>query len=141
MKKFKELKTKVTVDFLPKDVKFSKYVLPNALGKAEAEEMIARFLEFWQEEEEWTAVSMMAVAERMDEQFQDLKKTNNEVSTLMILDAYRVDNGPTFAEVGIRFLAGNKLIDVQRYEEDGQVQIYIAPTDKLLNALRSFVLK
>jgi hypothetical protein len=59
----------------------------------------------------------------------------------MIMDAYRIDNGPTFAEIGIRYLVGNKLIDVQRFEEDGEVQIYIAPTDKLLNAIKSFVRK
>ena len=141
MDKFKELKTPVTVDFLPKDVKFPKYVLQNTLGKAEAEEMAARFLEFWQEEEEWKAVSMLAVAERMDEQSKDLKKTNNEVFSLMIMDAYRIDNGPSFAEIGISYLVGKKYIDVQRYEEDGEVQIYIAPTDKLLDAIKSFVRK
>jgi hypothetical protein len=141
MDKFKELKNPVTVDFLPKEVKFPKYVLQNTLGKAEAEEMAARFLEFWQEEDQWKAVSMKAVAERMDEQSQDLKKINSEVFTLIIMDAYRIDNGPTFAEIGVRYLVGNKFIDVQRYEEEGEVQIYIAPTDKLLNAIKSFVRK
>jgi len=141
MEKFKTLKNPVTVDFNPQDVKFPKYVLQNTLGKAEAEEMAARFLEFWQEEEEWKAVSMKAIAERMDEQSQDLKKLNNEAFSLMIMDSYRIDNGPTFAEIGVRFLVGNKFIDVQRYEEDGEVLIYIAPTDKLLNAIRKFVQK
>ena len=141
MEKFKTLKNPVTVDFNPQDVKFPKYVLQNTLGKAEAEEMAARFLEFWQEEEEWKAVSMKAIAERMDEQSQDLKKLNNEAFSLMIMDSYRIDNGPTFAEIGVRFLVGNKYIDVQRYEEDGEVLIYIAPTDKLLNAIRKFVQK
>ena len=141
MDKFKELKTKVTVDFGPKDVQFPKYVLQNTLGKAEAEEMAARFLEFWQEEDEWKAVSMKAVAERMDEQSKDLKKLNNEAFSLMIMDSYRIDNGPSFAEIGVRFLVGNKFIDVQRHEEDGEMQIYIAPTDKLLNAIRKFVKK
>lgn len=141
MDKFKSLKNPVTVDFGPKDVKFPKYVLQDTLGKAEAEEMAARFLEFWQEEEEWKAVSMKAIAERMDEQSQDLKKLNNEAFSLMIMDSYRIDNGPTFAEIGVRFLVGNKFIDVQRYEEDGEVLIYIAPTDKLLNAIRKFVQK
>jgi len=136
MDKFKELRTPVTVDFSPKDVKFPKYVLQDTLGKAEAEEMAARFLEFWQEEDAWKAVSMKVVAERMDEQAQDLKKLNSETFSLMIMDAYCIDNGPTFAEVGIRFLVGNKFIDVQRYEEDGEVQIYIAPTDKLLLCIR-----
>ena len=141
MDKFKELKAKVTVDFGPKDVQFPKYVLQNTLGKAEAEEMAARFLEFWQEEDEWKAVSMKTVAERMDEQSKDLKKLNNEAFSLMIMDSYRIDNGPSFAEIGVRFLVGNKFIDVQRHEEDGEVQIYIAPTDKLLNAIRKFVKK
>jgi hypothetical protein len=141
MEKFKTLKNPVTVDFGPKDGKGPKYVLQNTLGKAEAEEMAARFLELWQEEEEWKAVSMKAIAERMDEQSQDLKKLNNEAFSLMIMDSYRIDNGPTFAEIGVRFLVGNKFIDVQRYEEDGEVLIYIAPTDKLLNAIRKFVQK
>ena len=141
MEKFKTLKNPVTVDFNPQDVKFPKYVLQDTLGKAEAEEMAARFLEFWQEEEEWKAVSMKSVAERMDEQSKDLKKLNNEAFSLMIMDSYRIDNGPTFAEIGVRFLVGNKYIDVQRYEEDGEVLIYIAPTDKLLNAIRKFVQK
>jgi len=141
MDKFKSLKNPVTVDFNPQDVKFPKYVLQGTLGKAEAEEMVARFLEFWQEEEEWKAVSMKSVAERMDEQSKDLKKLNNEAFSLMIMDSYRIDNGPTFAEIGVRFLVGNKYIDVQRYEEDGEVLIYIAPTDKLLNAIRKFVQK
>ena len=141
MEKFKTLKNPVTVDFNPQDVKFPKYVLQDTLGKAEAEEMVARFLEFWQEEEEWKAISMKSVAERMDEQSKDLKKLNNEAFSLMIMDSYRIDNGPTFAEIGVRFLVGNKYIDVQRYEEDGEVLIYIAPTDKLLNAIRKFVKK
>ena len=141
MEKFKTLKNPVTVDFNPQDVKFPKYVLQDTLGKAEAEEMVARFLEFWQEEEEWKAISMKSVAERMDEQSKDLKKLNNEAFSLMIMDSYRIDNGPTFAEIGVRFLVGNKYIDVQRYEEDGEVLIYIAPTDKLLNAIRKFVQK
>lgn len=141
MDKFKSLKNPVTVNFNPQDVKFPKYVLQDTLGKAEAEEMVARFLEFWQEEEEWKAVSMKSVAERMDEQSKDLKKLNNEAFSLMIMDSYRIDNGPTFAEIGVRFLVGNKYIDVQRYEEDGEVLIYIAPTDKLLNAIRKFVQK
>jgi hypothetical protein len=59
----------------------------------------------------------------------------------MIMDSYRIDNGPSFAEIGVRFLVGNKFIDVQRHEEDGEMQIYIAPTDKLLNAIRKFVKK
>ena len=46
MERFKELEIPVNVDFTPKDVKFPKYALQNTLGKAEAEEMVARFLEF-----------------------------------------------------------------------------------------------
>ena len=57
MERFKELEIPVNVDFTPKDVKFLKYTLQNTLGKAEAEEMVARFLEFWQENDEWKAVS------------------------------------------------------------------------------------
>ena len=141
MERFKELETPVNVDFTPKDVKFPKYTLQNTLGKAEAEEMVARFLEFWQENDEWKAVSAKDVCEKIEEQAKDIHKTNNEVFTLMILDAVRVDNGPNFVEIGMKYLFGKQYINTQRYGEGNNIAIYVAPTEKLLNAIRPFVQK
>ena len=139
MERFKELEIPVNVDFTPKDVKFPKYALQNTLGKAEAEEMVARFLEFWQENDEWKAVSARDVCKRIEEQAKDIHKTNNEVFTLMILDAARIDDGPNFVEIGMKYLFGKQYINTQRYGEGEDLAIYVAPTDKLLNAIRSFV--
>ena len=141
MERFKELEIPVNVDFTPKDVKFPKYTLQNTLGKAEAEEMVARFLEFWQENDEWKAVSAKDVCEKIEEQAKDIHKTNNEVFTLMILDAARIDDGPNFVEIGMKYLFGKQYINTQRYGEGNNIAIYVAPTEKLLNAIRPFVQK
>lgn len=141
MERFKVLEHPVSVDFTPKDVKFVKYVLQDSLGKAEAEEMAARFLEFWAENDEWKAVAFPVVCQRLDEQFNNLQETLGKVTTLMILDACRSCGGSSFAEIGVRYLLNEKYIVTQRVAEGDDVIIYIAPTDKLLNAIRAFVVK
>lgn len=133
MEKFKELKTPVTVDFNPKDVKFPRYALQNTLGKAEAEEMAARFLEFWQENDSWKAVSAEAVCERMEEQEKNFEKIKKEVFTLMFL--------PYFLKIGIDYLLKHEYIEMQYFGEGENISVYVGPTNKLLEAIRPFVQK
>lgn len=132
MEKFKELKTPVTVDFNPKDVKFPRYALQNTLGKAEAEEMAARFLEFWQENDSWKAVSAEAVCERMEEQEKNFEQIK-EIFTLMFL--------PCFLKIGIDYLLEHEYIEMQYFGEGENISVYVGPTNKLLEAIRPFVQK
>ena len=138
MERFKELEVPVTVAFTPKDVKFPKYALQGTLRKAEAEEMTARFLEFWQENDDWKAVSAKLVCEKLEEQSKDILKTKDEVFTLMVADAFLAE-GSDFVEIGVDYLVKNKYIKFQQYGEEDDVEIFVAPTDKLLSAISSFV--
>ena len=109
-----------------------------ARRKAEAEEMTARFLEFWQENDDWKAVSAKLVCEKLEEQSKDILKTKDEVFTLMVADAFLAE-GSDFVEIGVDYLVKNKYIKFQQYGEGDDVEIFVAPTDKLLSAISSFV--
>lgn len=132
MENFIELKTPVNVDFNPKDVKFPKYALQNTLGKAEAEEMAARFLEFWQENDQWKAVNAKLICERLDEQASNFEKFKG-IYTLMFL--------PCFIEIGTDYLIKHEYIEMQYFGEGNDTTVYVGPTKKLLEAIRPFVQK
>jgi len=132
MENFIELKTPVNVDFSPKDVKFPRYALQNTLGKAEAEEMAARFLEFWQENDQWKAVNAKLICERLDEQANNFEKFKG-IYTLMFL--------PCFIEIGTDYLMKHEYIEMQYFDEGDDSLVYVGPTNKLLEAIRPFVQK
>ena len=111
METFKELEHPVNVDFGPRDVKFPKY--GNTIGKAEADEIVLSLLEVWQQNKDWKAVFTGAIC----------KKLHRD------------------PEPGMKYLLGNKYLDVQRYVMWNDMAIYLAPTAKLLDVMRPFVQK
>ena len=119
MRRFKEMKTLVTVDFGPRDVKFPKYFSGNVVGNVEAEEIVLCLLELWQENEGWKAVFTGTICEKLN----------------------RSENKPSSIELGMKYLLVNNYLAVQRYSNGGEVEIFVAPSDKLFGVMRLFAQK
>lgn len=138
MDRFKKLDTPVKVDFVPRDVTFCRYMLPNTLDKSEAEEMAARMLELWKENDSWMAVNYDAICDQLEKDLNDIENGLEVPYTFLVIDRFRIA-GPSAVEIGISYLINNGYIHIQRYEEDKSV--FMAPTDKLLEAVKRFTKK
>ena len=131
-----QVKNPLNVNFSPRDVKFSKYLLPDTLGKAEAEEITARYVTICQEKNKWEGISLRYFAETLDNDSNNIEEVSKEIYTLILLDRCRI-GGPTFAEIGFQNLINGGYITWKR--ENGET--YFLPTEKLLKAIEKYVQK
>jgi len=128
-----ELKEPLNVNFSPRDVKFPKYLLPDTLGKAEAEEIAARYIIICQEKNKWDGISLRDFAESLDNDAKNIEEVSKETTTIILIDRWRM-GGPNFAEIGFQYLNSGDFI---RWEEkDGEN--YFLPTEKLLKAIEKY---
>ena len=128
-----ELKEPLNVNFSPRDVKFPKYLLPDTLGKAEAEEIAARYVTICQEKNEWSGISLHDFAESLDEDARNIEEVSKRITTIILLDRWRM-GGPNFAEIGFQYLNSENFITWE--EKDGEN--YFLPTEKLLKAIEKY---
>ena len=127
------------MNFSPEDVKFSKYVLPGALGKAEPEEVAARYISLCQENgNQWVGINLLDFCETLDRDARNIKEVSRKTQTLIVLDLARTDGGTDFFETGLSYLIGGQYITIEKTDEEA---LYFFPTQKLLKAVEKFVSK
>ena len=127
------VKDSLDVSFSPKDVKFPKYLLPDTLGKAEAEEIAARYITICQEKNKWEGVNLRDFAESLDDDAKNIEEVSKEITTIILIDRWRM-GGPNFAEIGFQYLNSCDFITWE--EKDGEN--YFLPTEKLLKAFEKY---
>ena len=118
------------VDFQPSDLLIKKYVLPNTYGNEDAEEILARIIEFSIEENQWVAVSASDFDGSVRKAF-----VENHFSQGFPISS-TVLNTDSMLE-GYNFLFSNNLLDVIELRED----IYLKPTGKAISLLKKFAVK
>ena len=152
------------VEFKPSQLKFPKYALVGTYGKAEAEEAMARLIEFSQKEGKWVAVSLDDFAESIEESIKrmrcadEIRVRNNQKRGRYEEECRHSKNGgaeipePTYeTEIEVPFsiltfkpdamIVGLKHLVANNYLEKMDVgeTIYIKPTLEGINRLKKFV--
>ena len=128
-----KLKKNLNVNFTPRDVKFYKYMLPDTLGNAEAEEIAARYVTICQAKNEWPDFRLRDFTETLDEDLKNIDEVSKKVHTLITLDRFKMSR-PNFAETGFSNLINGKYITFEIEEND----VRIFPTKKLLKAIEKY---
>lgn len=67
------------INFKPSQLHFPRYVLLGTYDKGEAEEVMARIIEFSQKEDQWVAVSVKDFADSIDAAMDELTRANEIV--------------------------------------------------------------
>lgn len=152
------------VEFKPSQLKFSKYALVGTYGKAEAEEAMARLIEFSQKEGKWVAVSLEDFAQSVEASLKEMRRAdeirvrNNQKRDRYEEKCRHSKNGraeipePTYeTEIEVPFstltlnpdamIVGLKYLVANNYLEKMDVgeTIYIKPTLEGINRLKKFV--
>lgn len=164
MKDFVKLKTNLTVKYLPKDVRVFTNCIYGAFGGSDMsfakEDIVLKLLSTWKEKETWMAVSyehfVSNIGEYLDDITQDAIDANlfgyncDHMSRyffrddILLMSELAIRHGWdenylfVFIVMTVDALENDKYIEIFRVNRGRGSELYIAPTDKLLNHLEEY---